>query len=362
MKHFFDKKYPVTDSFQNHINSGRDGGTDYGTPIGTPIYAPEQGNAGYAVDQYGGLYVDIDIPGIRMWRFVHLSKFNGSNRAVREGETIGWSGNSGWSTGAHTHVGLHTRGSFVDVENYMNRTNQIQRPANKDMVIVQVGWGISNVALEAGLDNWRTQEGWQYIAELNGYSYWGDLQNKFISGEIIGQELRIKKAEEIKEHPELEEIRRERESLEEKKNDLLIKEEATRGVITLELQKEVDSTRKAYEEKIELLNAIRMQSDDFKVDRLPPIDWDNLVDYEFDGKSIKRRYFAFIEKKFSDNRLHSFFKYDIFYLLASGITKMYLMLQAIPINEQNAVMAGILSISTGFLEITFKQILTNERK
>lgn len=105
-------------------------GLDLAVVTGTPVVAPmdgkikvgDDGNTGY------GKYVKIR-NGERIREVVlgHLSKINvldGSQ--VNMGDIIGYSGNTGFSTGAHLHIGLRflKKGSGDiykwEVENYSN--------------------------------------------------------------------------------------------------------------------------------------------------------------------------------------------------------------------------------------------------
>ena len=98
-------EYPITSTFTDHVASGRPGGVDYATPIGVPIRSQLQGQAVYKIDQYGGLFIDV-AGGNRMDRYLHLDPkdfVQGSVKQVNKGDVIGYSGNTGWSTGPHTH-------------------------------------------------------------------------------------------------------------------------------------------------------------------------------------------------------------------------------------------------------------------
>ena len=129
--------YPVTQRFSDNAtiyNYGAGhGAIDYGVPVGTPVLAPEDGVVGHAdwawnlpggpndwaTRDYqikpapgdtrtgGGIMVSIiNSVGSRWW-LCHLSKtdLNRGDR-VRRGQIIGYSGNTGSSTGPHLHVSL----------------------------------------------------------------------------------------------------------------------------------------------------------------------------------------------------------------------------------------------------------------
>lgn len=97
-------EYPITSTYQDHINSNRTAGVDYGTPINIPIITLFAGTVSNFTDEHGGRYVDIEW-GDTKWRFLHLNEFvKNSGDIVKIEDVIGISGNTGWSTGAHTHV------------------------------------------------------------------------------------------------------------------------------------------------------------------------------------------------------------------------------------------------------------------
>jgi murein DD-endopeptidase MepM/ murein hydrolase activator NlpD len=89
-------------------------GIDIAAPTGTPIVASADGkviiargsgyNGGY------GLYVVISHPNGTQTLYAHLSRLNVSvGQNVKQGQVIGWVGNTGRSTGSHLH--LEVRGA-----------------------------------------------------------------------------------------------------------------------------------------------------------------------------------------------------------------------------------------------------------
>jgi murein DD-endopeptidase MepM/ murein hydrolase activator NlpD len=107
--------YRVSDDWAAHRRRGSLGGVDFATPVGTPIYAPVAGSVRFhAGNGSGGYIISLslaDSPGYVM-EFLHCSGFNGSNRSVKAGELLGYTGGargaagSGSSTGPHVHVHL----------------------------------------------------------------------------------------------------------------------------------------------------------------------------------------------------------------------------------------------------------------
>lgn len=104
-------KDKVSQPFKNPDTGYRSGvhpGTDWAVPVGTPVYAPTNltiyhrvlghttmGNAIYCKnDDY-------------YFRFMHLSKAMQAGE-YKQGEVIGYTGNTGWSTAPHIHVDVWT--------------------------------------------------------------------------------------------------------------------------------------------------------------------------------------------------------------------------------------------------------------
>ncbi len=95
--------------FRNHPVSGQGKfheGLDFACPIGTPIYASgngviviaETGESGY------GTCMNIDHHNGYRTKYAHLSKMVARNgQAVKRGQLIAYSGNTGLSTGPHLH-------------------------------------------------------------------------------------------------------------------------------------------------------------------------------------------------------------------------------------------------------------------
>ena len=97
-------------------------GLDIGIPVGTPVYAAEDGKV-MAVDdndrsrfkkyQYGE-YVLIGHPNNLATLYAHLeSAIVRKGDQVKRGDLIGYSGNSGYSTGPHVHFGVYWASSIL---------------------------------------------------------------------------------------------------------------------------------------------------------------------------------------------------------------------------------------------------------
>jgi len=97
-------------------NSRDHNGTDFAVPVGTPIVAPAAGTVSRTGNNGGpeGTFVVLDASGV-VHKFFHLSKIMvEKGELVEKGQTIGLSGNTGRSTGAHLHWEKHVAGLPVD--------------------------------------------------------------------------------------------------------------------------------------------------------------------------------------------------------------------------------------------------------
>lgn len=105
-------------------------GIDWMAPVGTPIRAVHDGFVVYDTEtqNYGtGYGMDVrlfaDLDGFTYeFTYAHLSEFEGVSRDVKQGEIIGYTGNTGFSTGPHLHLGGRKRtggrtGPVVDYNN-----------------------------------------------------------------------------------------------------------------------------------------------------------------------------------------------------------------------------------------------------
>ncbi|HEX2850753.1 MAG TPA: M23 family metallopeptidase [Acidimicrobiales bacterium] len=83
---------------------------DFGT-IGTPVTASAAGTASAFTDSAGALIIDVDHGGGWRTEYVHLNSYaiTIQNQWVGQGQVIGYSGNTGMSTGPHLHFALLDR-------------------------------------------------------------------------------------------------------------------------------------------------------------------------------------------------------------------------------------------------------------
>lgn len=93
-------------------------GVDFGVPVGTPVLAAGDGRVARAAFASGyGRLVAIAHGAALETRYAHLSAIAPSAVAgaqVRQGEVIGWSGQSGLATGPHLHFEVLSGGEAID--------------------------------------------------------------------------------------------------------------------------------------------------------------------------------------------------------------------------------------------------------
>ena len=91
-------------------------GVDLEAASGSSVFAVADGTVsecGY--DEAYGYTVVLDHEGGVQTRYAHLSEYHVAlGDTVRQGQTIGLSGSSGWTTGPHLHLGVTKNGASVD--------------------------------------------------------------------------------------------------------------------------------------------------------------------------------------------------------------------------------------------------------
>ena len=98
-------------------------GIDFKTPIGTPVYATASGQIKDSKDLHANYGNTIIIKHDETYTtlYAHLSKLNVKpGQKVQKGDLIGYSGNSGASTGPHLHYEVRKNGESVDPEIYLD--------------------------------------------------------------------------------------------------------------------------------------------------------------------------------------------------------------------------------------------------
>ncbi len=104
--------HPITRTWRQHT------GIDYGAPTGTPVSAIADGTVTMARWNGGyGNFVQIRHAGGLVSCYGHLSRYGAgvkSGRSVRQGQTVGYVGTTGMSTGSHLHFEVRQSGKPVN--------------------------------------------------------------------------------------------------------------------------------------------------------------------------------------------------------------------------------------------------------
>lgn len=103
--------------------SKRHTGMDFATPVGNRIYSTADGVVeNIKVDRFGyGKYVIVDHGFGYKTRYAHMSEIAVEpGTAVKRGQFIGYSGNSGRSSGPHVHYEVMYKGNYVNPIRYMD--------------------------------------------------------------------------------------------------------------------------------------------------------------------------------------------------------------------------------------------------
>ncbi len=126
----------ITQKFGEKItNPGGHTGIDYALCSGTPVQASETGDvalADYSTTPYGN-YVLLNHREGFQTLYAHLSGIIVSTGdPVLQNQMIGYSGNSGNSTGPHLHFEMRCENKPIDPQPYLDRTHGIGQPATSD--------------------------------------------------------------------------------------------------------------------------------------------------------------------------------------------------------------------------------------
>lgn len=103
--------HPILNTIRAHQ------GTDYAAPAGTPVYAAGSGRIVFRGMRGGfGNTIELDHGGGIQTLYGHLSRFAAmpAGSHVRQGQTIGFVGQTGLATGPHLHFEFHVNGRCVD--------------------------------------------------------------------------------------------------------------------------------------------------------------------------------------------------------------------------------------------------------
>jgi murein DD-endopeptidase MepM/ murein hydrolase activator NlpD len=123
---FGGKTFPVTQGYGISSLSGEPAylgyphfhtGIDWGAPLDTPLYAPAAAVAEPRTSG-GALIESLHMANGDTWNLLHLDR-QIAHGVVQQGQLIGYSGNTGYSTGPHLHIELvDAHGQWVPPEEW----------------------------------------------------------------------------------------------------------------------------------------------------------------------------------------------------------------------------------------------------
>lgn len=136
---------------------GKHLGYDYAVGVGTPVYAPEAGTIRMVTYSASvGNAIELGSAGY-YHRFLHLSKFNVSvGQKVTEGQLIGWTGNTGKTTGPHLHHDTRVPSAWnASFSNFIDWEAKLVQPSIPGTPIVNQSVVGKTVYLSASVEKWR---------------------------------------------------------------------------------------------------------------------------------------------------------------------------------------------------------------
>jgi murein DD-endopeptidase MepM/ murein hydrolase activator NlpD len=119
-------------------------GTDIFAARGTPVVAVEAGRVVFDVGKLGGLQAILSA-GNRTYIYAHLDRWAGSARKVRQGEVIGYVGDSGNAAGGPPHLHFEVREDGVPTNPYpllMQWRGDLAPAASPRVNFAWLGWGL----------------------------------------------------------------------------------------------------------------------------------------------------------------------------------------------------------------------------
>ncbi|AVX40792.1 Peptidase family M23 (plasmid) [Carboxydocella thermautotrophica] len=104
-------------------------GVDMAVPIGSPLYAVKDGVINYlSTEGNGGIAIGIMGDDGRWYYYAHLNEYAPGIKEgmmVSSGQVIGYSGNTGRSTGPHLHFGIKEGGRWIDPLPFLNQIEKL---------------------------------------------------------------------------------------------------------------------------------------------------------------------------------------------------------------------------------------------
>jgi murein DD-endopeptidase MepM/ murein hydrolase activator NlpD len=120
-----DPRWPLSDTFQGHLNRNPPStapGIDIACPTGVEVRSPAAGVIQFSGWQSrGGRAVWIQFDGWRLY-LCHLNRVRRlKGERVKARDLIGFTGNTGASTGPHLHLSVRSQGQWLDPERFFDQ-------------------------------------------------------------------------------------------------------------------------------------------------------------------------------------------------------------------------------------------------
>lgn len=147
----FNGSYPITQLFgvnpQDYPGTNGHMGIDWGMPLGTVIFPAMPGkviSAGWNDQGYGNLVI-LEHPNKIKTYYAHLEKVSVlMGKEVDKNDAIGYSGNTGNSTGPHLHFEYRVNNKPIDPMKYFSMGEDDEPP-----VVIVAEWRYGDVAIVA---------------------------------------------------------------------------------------------------------------------------------------------------------------------------------------------------------------------
>lgn len=118
----FTGEYRITQYYGEKLTSPFHTGIDYACPLGTPILASGDGVIrfnGMDTTGYGNcVIIEHDVSHATLYAHLNTTAFYIPGTKVKQGDVIGWSGTTGYSTGPHLH--FEARKQWNDYRSHFN--------------------------------------------------------------------------------------------------------------------------------------------------------------------------------------------------------------------------------------------------
>ncbi|MEP7206888.1 MAG: peptidoglycan DD-metalloendopeptidase family protein [Casimicrobiaceae bacterium] len=130
-------------------------GVDYAAPLGTPVRATADGKVLFSGVQNGyGNVVHLKHEGVYSTLYAHLSTFAPGlhpGDRVRQGDVIGFVGQTGWATGPHLHYEFRVNNDQRDPETLAFPRGDALTPEQKPMFVARVAPALAQLSVAASL-------------------------------------------------------------------------------------------------------------------------------------------------------------------------------------------------------------------